>query len=174
MELQDTYSVFALRLINGLSYRYDQARSASFLNGRQRKDIIRAFSQFEWYASEHWLRKVAACLSTTVVMAILSRHALRSTISSLQPMVFGAVYSEAVRSPDMFENHADWRYRVKDLRPAIAQNSNADFFISAQKVMAISLKKKLEPMSLAKMVTLQYQNFSFDIKVFDEKITADD
>ncbi|MFB0961889.1 MAG: TonB-dependent receptor [Pseudomonas sp.] len=171
LELQDTYSVSEqLRLINGLSYRYDQARSASFLNGRERKDIIRAFSQFEWYASEHWLLQGGGMFEhdSSNGDSFSPRFAVNYLITPAHG--FRAVYSEAVRSPDMFENHADWRYRVKDLRPAIAQNSNADFFISAQGNGNLA-QEKIRAYELGYNGYFAVPKLSFDIKIFDEKIT---
>src|SRR5690606_7624076 len=39
---------------------------------------------------------------------------------------------EAVRSPDMFENNANWRYRMDNLSPAINGRSSAYYFAYAQ------------------------------------------
>jgi iron complex outermembrane receptor protein len=40
-----------------------------------------------------------------------------------------AVYSEAIRSPDMFENNVDWSYRVTNLRPSAYGQSSARYFV---------------------------------------------
>lgn len=54
--MQDTLSLGDnLRLLNGLSYRYDQANSETFYGGRVSSQIWRLFSQLEWHAGEHWL-----------------------------------------------------------------------------------------------------------------------
>src|SRR5690554_903825 len=171
VEVQDTYSVSEqLRLISGLSYRYDQARSASFLNGRERKDIIRAFSQFEWYATEHWLLQGGGMFEhdssngdsfsprLAVNYMLTPAHGLR------------AVYSEAVRSPDMFENHADWHYRVRDLRPALSSGSSADFFISAQGSGALK-QEKIKAYELGYNGYFAAQRLSIDVKLFEERIS---
>ncbi len=171
VEVQDTYSVSEqLRLISGLSYRYDQARSASFLNGRERKDIFRAFSQFEFYASEHWLLQGGGMYEhdSSNGDSFSPRFAVNYLVTPAHG--FRAVYSEAVRSADMFENHADWQYRVKDLRPAIAQNSNADFFISAQGNGNLK-QEKIRAFELGYNGYFAPQKLSFDIKIFNEKIT---
>ena len=171
LELQDTYSFSnSLRLISGLSYRYDQARSQTFLNGRQRKDITRAFSQFEWYATEHWLLQGGGMFEhdssngdsfsprLAVNYMLTPAHGLR------------AVYSEAVRSPDMFENHADWHYRVRDLRPALSSGSSADFFISAQGSGALK-QEKIKAYELGYNGYFAAQRLSIDVKLFEERIS---
>ena len=159
-----------MRLISGLSYRYDQARSQTFLNGRQRKDITRAFSQFEWYATEHWLLQGGGMFEhdssngdsfsprLAVNYMLTPAHGLR------------AVYSEAVRSPDMFENHADWHYRVRDLRPALSSGSSADFFISAQGSGALK-QEKIKAYELGYNGYFAAQRLSIDVKLFEERIS---
>lgn len=171
LELQDTYSVSdSLRLISGLSYRYDQARSQTFLNGRQRKDIIRAFSQFEWYASEHWLLQGGGMFEHDSSNG--ESFSPRLAVNYLFTPAHGlrAVYSEAVRSPDMFENHADWRYRVHDLRPEVSLGSTADFFISAQGSGKLK-QEKIKAYELGYNGHFAAQRLSIDIKLFEEKIS---
>lgn len=171
LELQDTYSVSeSLRLISGLSYRYDQARSKSFLNGRQRKDIIRAFSQFEWYASEHWLLQGGGLFErdSSNGNSISPRLALNYLFTPAHGLRL--VYSEAVRSPDMFENHADWQYHVRDLRPALTTGNNANFFISAQGSGQLK-QEKIQAYELGYNGYFAVQRLSFDIKLFEEKVS---
>ena len=171
LELQDTYSVSEhLRLISGLSYRYDQARSETFLNGRQRKDIFRAFSQFEWYASEQWLLQGGGMLEhdSNNGDSFSPRLAINYLFTPAHSI--RAIYSEAVRSPDMFENHADWQYRVRDLRPTIGQASSANFFLSAQGSGNLQ-QEKMRAFELGYNGYFAAERLSLDIKLFDEKIT---
>lgn len=170
-ELQDTYSLSeSLRLISGLSYRYDQARSKTFLNGRQRKDITRAFSQFEWYATEHWLLQGGGMLEhdSSNGDSFSPRLAVNYLFTPAHSV--RAVYSEAVRSPDMFENNADWQYQVQDLRPSIGQSSSANFFMNAQGSGNLQ-QEKMRAVELGYNGHFAPQRLSVDIKVFDEKIT---
>lgn len=171
LELQDTYSISdSLRLISGLSYRYDQARSKTFLNGRQHKDIIRVFSQFEWYATEHWLLQGGGMFEHdgSNGNSFSPRLALNYLFTPAQGL--RAVFSEAVRSPDMFENHADWQYQVHDLRPALEQGSTADYFMSAQGSGRLK-QEKIRAYELGYNGYFAEQKLSIDIKIFDEKIT---
>lgn len=171
LELQDTYSISdSLRLISGLSYRYDQARSKTFLNGLQRKDITRAFSQVEWYATEHWLLQGGGMFEHDSSNG--DSFSPRLAVNYLFTPAHGlrAVYSEAVRSPDMFENHADWRYRVRDLRPALSSGSNADFAITAKGSGELK-QEKIEAYELGYNGYFAAQRVSVDIKLFEEKIS---
>src|SRR3546814_13864563 len=51
---------------------------------------------------------------------ITPRHGLR------------AVYSEAVRSPDMFENNVNWSYQVTNLKPTAFGQSSARYFVQTR------------------------------------------
>jgi len=171
IELQDTYSVSdSLRLISGLSYRYDQARSRTFLNGRQRKDIMRGFSQFEWYLTDHWLLQGGGMFehSSSNGNSFSPRLAANYMFSPAHGL--RALYSEAVRSPDMFENRADWRYKVRDLRPTVNGNSAADFFISSKSNGQLK-QEKIKAYELGYNGHFARQRASIDIKVFEEKIS---
>ena len=171
LQLQDTYSVSdSLRLISGLSYRSDRARSQTFLNGRQRKDITSAFSQFEWYASEHWLLQGGGMFEhdSSNGDSFSPRLAVNYLLTPAHG--FRAVYSEAIRSPDMFENHADWQYRVRDLRPALSSGNTANFFVSAQG-SGLLKQEKISAYELGYNGHFAKQRASIDIKLFEEKIT---
>ena len=171
IELQDTYSVSDnLRLISGLSYRYDQARSKTFLNGRQRKDIVRGFSQFEWYLTDHWLLQGGGMLEhdSSTGDAFSPRLAVNYLLTPAHGL--RAIYSEAVRSPDMFENHADWRYNVPGLRPTVDGNSAVDFFINSKSHGQLK-QEKITAYELGYNGHFARQRASIDIKVFEEKIS---
>ena len=133
LELQDTLSLSDnLRLLSGLGYRYDQADSETYFNGRVSNQIWRLFGHLEWQLDEHWLLQGGAMLeddrltgtSVTPRLAvnylITPRHGLR------------AVYSQAVRSPDMYENNVDWRYRIRGLTPQPYGQRDGYYFVRAQ------------------------------------------
>lgn len=128
-ELQDTLSLSDnLRLLSGLGYRYDHADSETYFNGALSNHIWRLFGHLEWQLGAHWLVQGGAMLEDdqlsgssltpriAVNYLITPRHGLR------------AVYSEAVRSPDMYENNVDWRYRVRNLQPQAFGQSSATYF----------------------------------------------
>lgn len=66
LELQDTLSLADnLRLVSGMNYRYDRADSETYFNGTLDDRIWRAFGQFEWRATEHWLLQGGAMFEDT-------------------------------------------------------------------------------------------------------------
>nr|WP_218585033.1 TonB-dependent receptor [Pseudomonas sp. KD5] len=130
LELQDTLSLSdTLRLVSGMNYRYDRADSETYFNGTLDDTTWRAFGQLEWRATEHWLLQGGAMFEDTqltgssltprvaVNYLITPRHGLR------------AVYSEAVRSPDMFENSVNWSYQVTNLQPSAYGQTSVRYFV---------------------------------------------
>ncbi|MNC16052.1 TonB dependent receptor [compost metagenome] len=132
LEIQDTLSLSDnLRLVSGLRYQHDRADSDVYLSGRRSRDTWSLFSQFEWHIDSHWLLQGGAMLEddNATSPSLSPRLALNYLITPAHGL--RVVYSEAVRSPDMFENHADWQYPVRDLHPAALGQSQARYFASA-------------------------------------------
>lgn len=133
LEIQDTLSLGPdLRLVSGASYRHDRADTETHLNGEQSRDIFRLFGHLEWYLTEQWLLQggLMAEHDNSIGASVSPRASLNYLITPAHGLRL--VYSEAVRSPDMFENDADWRYRVTDLRPAVDGQREAYFFMTAR------------------------------------------
>jgi iron complex outermembrane receptor protein len=115
LEIQDTLSLSdSLRLVSGMNYRYDRADSETYFNGTSTTPP--GACSASWNGAprtlaaagrRHVRRHPAVGNSLTPRVAvnylITPRHGLR------------AVYSEAIRSPDMFENNVNWSYTVKNL-----------------------------------------------------------
>ncbi|MCA4965322.1 TonB-dependent receptor plug domain-containing protein [Pseudomonas sp. Y24-6] len=130
LELQDTLSLSdSLRLVSGLNYRYDRADSETYFNGTLNDTTWRTFGQLEWRATEHWLLQGGAMFEDTRLIgsSLTPRLAINYLINPLHGL--RAVYSEAIRSPDMFENNVDWSYRVTNLRPSAYGQSSARYFV---------------------------------------------
>lgn len=132
LELQDTLSLTdQLRLLSGLSYRYDQAESETFFDDTLSNHIWRLFGHLEWQPGEHWLLQGGAMLESDQRAgdSLTPRIALNYLITPAHGL--RAVYSEAIRSPDMFENNADWGYRARNLQPLAFGQSEASYFARA-------------------------------------------
>ncbi len=133
LELQDTLSLSdSLRLVSGLNYRYDRADSETYFNGTLDDTTWRAFGQLEWRATEHWLVQGGAMFEDTQLIgsSLTPRFAVNYLINPRHGL--RAVYSEAIRSPDMFENNVNWSYQVSNLRPSAYGQSSARYFVKTR------------------------------------------
>lgn len=133
LEIQDTLNLAeGLRLVSGMSYRHDQATSETYFDGTVNNDIWRLFGQVEWHLTPHWLLQGGAMVEDDQLSgsSVSPRIALNYLITPRHSL--RAVYSEAVRSPDMYENDVNWSYRVRNLSPLAYGQSSAYYFARAQ------------------------------------------
>lgn len=133
LELQDTYSLTDnLRLLSGANFRYDRADSDTYFNGSLVDQTWRLFGQLEWRIDEHWIFQSGAMLEDSRLSgsSLTPRVALNYLINPRHGL--RAVYAEAVRSPDMFENNVNWSYRVKNLTPNAFGVQNAEYFVKTR------------------------------------------
>lgn len=168
LELQDTLSLSdRLRLVSGVNYRYDRAVSETYLGGRINNEVWRLFGHLEWRMSEHWLLQGGAMLESDQLSGsslsprlaanylITPRHGLR------------AVYSEAVRSPDMFEDNADWSYRLQSPSPPL---QNDRYFARAQGSGTLD-REIMRSRELGYNGQFETPDLNVDIKLFHDEIT---
>lgn len=131
LEMQDTLSLGDnLRLLNGLSYRYDQQTP--------RPSTAAGSAARSGGCSANWSGMPAntgCCRAGDARRRRGLRQFVQPAAGSELPVQpqhsLRAVYSEAVRSPGMYENDVDWRYRVRHLTPAPYGQSEAYYFASA-------------------------------------------
>ncbi|UMZ13798.1 TonB-dependent receptor [Pseudomonas sp. MPFS] len=171
LELQDTLSLADnLRLVSGMNYRYDRADSQTYFNGTLDDTTWRLFGQLEWRASEHWLIQGGAMYEDSQ----LTGHSLTPRIAAnylINPRHgLRAVYSEAVRSPDMFENNVNWSYRVTGLdRPVYGQNS-AQYFVKTRGPGNLD-QERMRSRELGYNGYFVDQALNLDIKLFYDEIS---
>ncbi len=172
LEIQDTLSLTdSLRLLSGMNYRYDLADSQTYFNGSLDDQTWRLFGQLEWRADEHWILQGGAMFEDSrlsgssltprvaVNYLITPRHGLR------------AVYSEAVRSPDMFENNVNWSYTVKNLTPNAFGLQNGEYFVKTRGPGDLE-QERMRSRELGYNGYFSDIDLSLDVKLFYDEITG--
>ncbi|QXH49858.1 TonB-dependent receptor [Pseudomonas fakonensis] len=172
LEVQDTLSLTdSLRLVSGMNYRYDKADSQTYFNGTLDDQTWRLFGQLEWRADEHWIVQGGAMYEKSqlsgnsltprvaVNYLITPRHGLR------------AVYSEAIRSPDMFENNVNWSYTVKNLSPNLYGLQNAEYFVKTRGPGNLD-QERMRSRELGYNGYFSDIDLSMDVKLFYDEITG--
>ncbi len=172
LEIQDTLSLNeSLRLVTGMNYRYDRADSQTYFNGSLDDQTWRLFGQLEWRADEHWVVQGGAMYENTqlsgnsltprvaVNYLITPRHGLR------------AVYSEAVRSPDMFENNVNWSYTVKGLSPNLYGLQDGEYFVKTRGPGNLD-QERMRSRELGYNGYFSDIDLSMDVKLFYDEITG--
>ncbi|MGF6331975.1 iron complex outermembrane receptor protein [Pseudomonas sp. BS3782 TE3695] len=172
LELQDTLSLSdSLRLVSGMNYRYDRANSETYFNGTLDDTTWRAFGQLEWRATEHWLLQGGAMYEDTQLTgnSLTPRVAVNYLINPRHGL--RAVYSEAIRSPDMFENNVNWSYQVTNLKPSAYGQSSARYFVKTRGPGDLE-QERMRSRELGYNGYFTEWGLAVDVKLFYDEITG--
>ncbi|MFJ4194906.1 TonB-dependent receptor plug domain-containing protein [Pseudomonas sp. NPDC089534] len=172
LELQDTLSLSdSLRLVSGMNYRYDRADSETYFNGTLDDTTWRTFGQLEWRAGEHWLLQGGAMFEDTRLIgsSLTPRFAVNYLINPRHGL--RAVYSEAIRSPGMFENNVNWSYQVSGLRPYAYGQSSARYFVKTRGPGDLD-QERMRSRELGYNGFFAELGLALDVKLFYDEITG--
>ncbi|QZI69012.1 TonB-dependent receptor [Pseudomonas protegens] len=172
LELQDTLSLSDnLRLVSGMNYRYDRADSETYFNGTLDDTTWRLFGQLEWRASEHWLIQGGAMYEDTQLTgnSLTPRIAVNYLINPRHGL--RAVYSEAIRSADMFENNVNWSYRVTGLSTPVYGQNSAQYFVRTRGPGNLD-QEHMRSRELGYNGYFSDQALNLDIKLFYDEISG--
>lgn len=126
IEFQDTYRPLDnLRFVSGLSYRKDSYDSETFFNGSGEKFLSSLFTNIE-YSPRDWLTtNVGAMWEHDSVNGTFfqPRYALNFPIADNQ--VVRLIFSKAYRTPDAFEQSANWSYTARNITPPLNGQTTA-------------------------------------------------
>lgn len=128
VDLQDTWVVTEdFRTVLGATYDEAQVDSQVYLKGHGENTVWRAFAHGEWRFAPEWLLNVGANkeFDEGAGNYVSPRYALNWQFRANQ--VLRAVYSEAVRTPDILEEQADFTYVATAADPADAAYSGLFF-----------------------------------------------
>ncbi|SFR55342.1 iron complex outermembrane recepter protein [Marinobacter daqiaonensis] len=118
-EIQDTLSVTEdLRMVAGVGYREDRFESDTFFNGSGSNYQTLVFGNLE-YTPWHrlTLNTGASWEKTTSVDDSFFSPRVAANFQLTDYQTLRLVYSRAVRTPDAFEQNADWGYRGSNVTP---------------------------------------------------------
>jgi iron complex outermembrane receptor protein len=171
LEIQDILSLSDnLRIISGAGYRHDAVDSETFFNGSRSKDIVRLFGQFEWYMNRHWLLQGGAMYEDDSMIGDSLSPRLALNYLFYPGHGLRVVYSEAVRSPDMFEEAADWQFYIRDLTPAI-MGQTAMYYPARSKVSGGLVQERIISRELGYNGHFSSLGLHLDLRLFNEDIT---
>lgn len=170
IEVQDTLVINDdFTLVSGASFRRDIAESETRFGGEVENDIYRLFSALNWQADSSWLLHAGVMLEkeSELDWEVAPRVAVNYQIDPWQTL--RAVYSEAVRSPDLFESQANWTYTVRNITSPGAVNGS-QFFQSAQGNPDLK-SERIASSELGYFGRFMQGSAELDVRVFYEELT---
>lgn len=181
-ELQDTL-LFSedLKLVTGMGYRKDTYRSETFFNGRGNNYQSRLFGNLE-YTPINWLTLNAGGnwerTTTTDEGYFSPRVAANFTLNNNHALRF--VYSEAVRTPDGFEQNPDYGYTLKNVKPgkySSYEGYRVESIAVWENPSLVTLGKHLQEESIVSreisyfgQFPLQHGQLSLEVRLFKDKL----
>ena len=174
-ELQDTL-LFSdnLKLVSGAGFRKDTYRSETYFNGHGNSYQSRYFGNLEYTpisfmtlnAGGNWEHT-----STTDEGYFSPRVAANFTLSNRHALRL--VYSEAVRTPDEFEQNPDWGYTLSNVRPAIysdLEGFRVDTYAAAEDLDVLTLGKDLQEERITSREISYFGQFPMDSALFSLEV----
>ena len=125
IEIQDTYIYSqGLTLVSGASFRRDVVDSDHYFDGMLFSNTSRIFGSITWESSDNvsWHLGAMAEKEELSDLVFAPRAAVNYKISPSES--FRYVYSESVRSPDFFEQFAEWALEVENPQPSEILNGS--------------------------------------------------
>lgn len=168
VELQDTLQLTDnLRTVFGSSLRHDRVHSDTYFNGTVDNSTLQLFANLEYRPQENWLLHAAAMaedseLSELSLSPRLAAHYFIRPSHSLR-----AVYSEAVRSPDMYENNASWTHQLAN--PSGSSTLSDRYYAHARGPGDLD-QEKMRASELGYNGRFHHLGLSVDIRAFHEEI----
>ncbi len=132
-DLQDTLiGVAPWKLVMGLHVQQQTADSKTYYQGKVERSTYQLFANYEYRFLSQWSFTLGGSqeYADTIGQNFSPRAALLFFPNENHSI--RAVYSEAIRTPDLFETKADWSYNAKDV--TFADGSPISFLGSTIKI----------------------------------------
>ncbi|MEH6565417.1 MAG: TonB-dependent receptor [Halopseudomonas sp.] len=170
LEVQDTLRLNEqLRFVSGASYRQDRAKSETFFDGAIDNGITQVFGNAEYRPHANWLFQVGGMYEDSELVgdAFSPRLAMHYFVAPLHSLRF--VYSEAVRTPDMYENNVNWTYQIKNLSGPVSGEQTYYATAVGPGDLDTEIMRSRE---VGYNGTFHRYGLALDLRVFQERITG--
>ncbi|MGC4061221.1 MAG: TonB-dependent receptor [Aquabacterium sp.] len=170
IELQDTYVLSdQLRVVGGMGFRQQSGDSQTQLGGSVSNQVRWLFGHAE-YRPTNWLTANVGGYGEYNSLSgrtFSPRVALNTRLSDNQSV--RAVFSKGTRSPDLFEERANWSYTYTGLTYPIDGSTSARIFPTQRSPGNLD-SEEIWSRELGYLLTLRPAGLTFDAKVFDDRL----
>jgi iron complex outermembrane receptor protein len=170
VEFQDTYVASdQWRFVSGLGFRSQSATSATYFDGTVSNQVQWVFGHAEYRATS-WLTANVGGYgeSNSISRATFSpRMALNAHITDNQSV--RAVMSKGTRTPDLFENRANWQYTLSGLDEAVNGSTTAPLFPLGKAHTDLTSEEILSR-ELGYLIMVPQMGLTLDARLFDDRL----
>lgn len=163
-----------LRSVSGVSYRLDEAWSSSMFGGYRSNETYRAFANFEGRPLDFMLLNLGGMYEYEELNgAAFSPRAAINFLTGEQQSV-RLVYSQAIRSPDMFEQQPNMSLLGQDLSPSYLSSqythNTMEYFLT-KKYDENLPHERIKSMELGFYQMLAALHLELDVKLYHERLS---
>lgn len=170
VEVQDSLRLSPqLRLLSGGSYRYDRVDSETYFSGTLDNAVIQLFSNLEYRPHRRWLFQAGGMYEDDHLIGDSFSPRLATHFFIAPQHSLRVVYAEAVRSADMYENNADWRYQVRNLSGPVS--GPVTLYSHAQGPGDLD-QERMRSRELGYHGSFHQLGLQVDVRFFHERITG--
>lgn len=170
IELQDTFILSeTARVVSGVGARRQRVHSETFLGGSQSTSLYRVFGNAE-IKPRPWLHVNVGAYGEhedQTGWTWSPRAAINARLTDTQSVRL--VFSRGTRTPDLYEQRADWTYHLSGATPPLNGSSDVRFFQSARSPGGLR-PERIISREVGYMLLVPRLGMSLDIKLFDDRL----
>ncbi|RZL02899.1 MAG: TonB-dependent receptor [Rubrivivax sp.] len=171
VEVQDTFVVSdQLRFVAGLGLRHQRASSETYFGGSVSNNVQWLFGHAE-YRPLDWLTANLGGYGESNSLSgntFSPRLAINARLSEQQTV--RAVVSKGTRTPDLFEERANWSYTVRDLSIPVDDRTTGRLFTATHATSGLS-SEQIWSHELGYLLMLRRIGLTFDARLFDDHLS---
>ena len=170
IEVQDTYVLSRqLRVVGGLGLRLQRATAQALLGGSVQNNVKWVFGHAEYRPTEWLTTNVGGYGEHNSLSGRTFSPRLALNIRLTESQSVRAVFSKGTRSPDLFEDRANWSQTYTNLAIPINGATTASLPLQAHAPGGLS-SEEIWSRELGYLLTLRPAGLTFDAKVFDDRL----
>lgn len=171
-DIQDTWlSSGPYKLVSGAHIQYQKAVSESYYSGSVSRTTYQLFANFEYRFGPNWI----ATLAGSDDYMDQGQHAFSPRVALLyvpsSNHSFRAVYSEAIRAPDLFENRFVWHQIARNVTINGAAANPSSFDLGTINPPSRVTFEKIRSREIGYYGLWLDRKLSLDVKIFNDSLT---
>lgn len=170
LELQDTFVLSeTVRVVSGVGARRQRVRSETFFGGSQSTSLYRLFANAE-IKPKPWLHFNVGAYGEhedETGWTWSPRAAVNARLTETQSVRL--VVSKGTRTPDLYEQRADWTYHLSGATPPLNGSTDVRFFQNARSPGGLR-PERIISREVGYMLLVPRLGMSLDVRLFDDRL----
>ena len=171
LELQDTYVASdKLRFVGGLGVRQQRADSPTYFGGAVSNSVQWLFGHAEYRPADWLIANVGGYGEFNSLSGSTFSPRLALNVRLTENQTLRAVVSKGTRSPDLFEERANWSYTLTDLSVPVNGSTTGRLFNAARAKGGLS-SEQIWSRELGYLLIDRPLGLTLDARIFDDRLS---